>query len=114
MKAFEARSDADLINDCMWLLQKFLGKTLPRPTNMKRTRWISNRNFLAAYSYVSVEQERSKTSPKDLAMTLNTSSGKPSVLFAREATDVKFNSYTHGAIASGYRAATELITFLKT
>lgn len=112
-KAFEARSDTELIDDCMWLLEKFLAKKLPRPTSMKRTKWVSNRNFLGTYSFVSVEQERSKTSPRDLAASLKTSSGKPSVLFAGEATNEQFKSYTHGAIASGYRAATELIDFLK-
>jgi spermine oxidase len=111
LKQFEARSDTELIDDCMWLLEKFLAKKIPQPIEMKRNRWLSNKNFLGTYSYFSAELDLVDVSQKDLAETLKASDNKPKVLFAGEATDERFPGYTHGAIASGYRSAEELIHF---
>lgn len=106
---FEEISDSKLIDDCMWLLEKFLEKPLPRPIEMKRTQWLTNRNFLGSYSYLSIASEKAEATPNDLAQSLMNSHNKPIVFFAGEATHETYSSYSHGAILSGWRAADELI-----
>jgi spermine oxidase len=108
----EALNDTKLIDDSMWLLQKFLGKTLPRPKSMKRTRWMTSRNFLGSYSYPSMAAEANKVLPKTLGQSLTNIANKPVILFAGEATDELFSSYAHGAVASGWRAGNELAVYL--
>lgn len=113
MAAFEALSDEQLIEDSMWLLQKFLNKTLPAPKNMRRTKWLTNRNFLGTYGYFSMESEKSKATPMDLAEALVDDSHRPVVLFAGEATSFKRVGYTHGAMETGWRAAKEILGVYK-
>lgn len=113
VKDFEKVSDAALIDDVMWLLEKFLSKPLPRPTNMKRSRWLTSRNFLGSYSYLSMDSERTDSKPEDLAEPLLNADGQPKILFAGEATDKKHSSFSNGAVASGWRAADELLTFFR-
>lgn len=111
---FEGLNDTKLTDDCMWLLEKFLAKPLPRPIKMRRTSWMMSRNFLGSYSYLSMSSEKNKVSPKDLAQTLLNNQKEPKILFAGEATDYKFSSYSNGAVSSGWRAANELVNFFKT
>lgn len=111
---FEALNETKLTDDCMWLLNKFLVKSLPRPTKIRRTRWMMNRNFLGSYSYLSMAAEKNKSSPSDLAQSLLNIKNEPKILFAGEATDLKFSSYSHGAVSSGWRAANELVNHIKT
>lgn len=113
MPAFEALSDEQLIGDSMWLLQKFLNKTLPAPTNMRRTNWLTNRNFLGSYGYFSMESEKSQSTPMDLAEALVDDSQRPVIFFAGEATSFKYVGYTHGAMESGWRAAKEILGVYK-
>lgn len=108
---FEALSDAQLTDDFMWFLEKFIGKPLPRPSTLKRTHWMSNRNFLGSYSYLSMASEINELTPKDLAETLLNAQNEPKILFAGEATDETHSSYSHGAVSSGWRAAKELVKF---
>ena len=112
VREFENLSDTKIINDCMWLLRKFLNRNLPQPKSMNRTKWLTNRNFMGSYTYPSVDAERTKASSKDLARTLYNRADKPLVLFAGEATDETFPSFAHGAVSSGWRAANELVTYL--
>lgn len=95
----------------MWMLEKFLGKSLPRPVNVKKTSWLSNRNFLGAYSYLSMSTEKNKVTPADLGRSIS-AGRRPLILFAGEATDEKFSSYAHGAVASGWRAGDELAAYI--
>lgn len=111
MKTFETLSDEKLISDCLWLLEKFLHVDLPRLISMTRTNWLTNRNFLGSYSYLSMKTEREKVNPKDLAEPLCDSDSKPLILFAGEATHEKYSSYSHGAVESGWRAADELLKY---
>lgn len=113
LKDFEGLTDAQLIEDVMWLLEKFLEKPLPRPINLKRTRWMTNKNFLGSYSYLSMDSEKTESKPKDLAEPLFNTKGQLKILFAGEATDEKHSSYSHGAVASGWRAADNLLNNLK-
>ncbi|KAJ6636280.1 Peroxisomal N(1)-acetyl-spermine/spermidine oxidase [Pseudolycoriella hygida] len=112
LKRFEEISDAQLIDDCMWLLQKSLGRVLPRPINMKRSKWMTNKYFLGSYSFASMDtQAHNVLLAKDLAETMYGDSNKPLLLIAGEAT-VEFHSgYVHGAVESGLRAAAELLRY---
>lgn len=111
MKEFENLDDEKVIADCMWLLEKFLGKSLPKPINIRKTRWLTNKNFYGTYSYQSVDADRGGILPRHLAKSLLNAAYKPVVLFAGEATDDLFPSNAHGAVSSGWRAAEELIAF---
>jgi monoamine oxidase len=108
---FEKLEDEKVIRDCRWLLEKFLGMRVPRPINMKRTRWLTNSNFYGTYSYLSVDADKNEILPKHLAQSLLNAADKPVILFAGEATDDEFSSNAHGAVNSGWRAAKELIDF---
>lgn len=111
MEKFENLNDKKVIDDCHWLLEKFLAKSLPKPKNMKKTRWLTNDNFYGTYSYQSLAADLNGALPQHLAKTLRNSANKPEVLFAGEATDDKFPSNAHGAVASGWRAAKEVIDY---
>jgi monoamine oxidase len=108
---FESLSDATFIDDCMWMLEKFLNKTLPRPKSMVRTNWLTHKNFLGSYSYKSMEAMRRNITPAHLAQSLSNKIGKPELLFAGEATDLLFSSNAHGAVNSGFRVAREIIDY---
>lgn len=111
MKAFETMSDSQLIEDCMWLLQKFLAIPLPKPITMKRTKWLTNPNFLGSYSYHSMDATKFNVTSKDLGQTLYNLKQKPEILFAGEHTDELYSSNAHGAVNSGFKAANELIKY---
>lgn len=113
LKNFEELTDDKLIDDVMWVLEKFLAKALPRPINIQRTRWLTSNNFLGSYSYLSMDSERTESTPKDLAESLLDTQGHPKILFAGEATHEKHSSFSNGAVESGWKAADELLTFLK-
>lgn len=110
---FETMNDTKLIDDSMWLLETFLGKKLPRPKSMIRTRWMTSKNFLGSYSYFSMTAAANKVSPQTLSQSLLNVVKKPVIMFTGEATDDKFSSYAHGAVASGWRTGNELVVFLK-
>lgn len=109
IKQFEMAEDSKLIDDCMWLLEKFMKKSMKRPMNMKRSRWLTNENFLGSYSHPSLTSDTK--SIQNLAEPLFSTDDKLALLFAGEATDETFQGYVHGAMRSGWRAAQELIDY---
>lgn len=113
MREFENLSDQKIIDDCMWLLKKFLGKSLPQPTRMFRSKWLTNNNFLGTGSYFSVNSQKFNVTPHDLAEPIKWKSGKPIILFAGEATAEENTGTVHGAISSGWRAANEIAKYYK-
>lgn len=113
IKEFEALNDTKLIDDAMWLLETFTDKKLPRPKSMRRTRWMTSKNFLGSYSYFSMDAAANRVSPQTLSQSLFNVAMKPVILFTGEATDSKFSSYAHGAVASGSRTGNELVAYLK-
>jgi monoamine oxidase len=113
MRFFETLSDEILIDDCMWMLEKFLKKSLPQPIAMQRTKWLTSENFYGSYSYFSTKAGELNITSKDLATTLYNKELKPEVIFAGEHTDDLYSSNAHGAVRSGYQAANEVIEFYK-
>lgn len=113
MKQVENFDDAKVTNDVMWLLEKFMKKSLPRPTSIKRSRWLGNRNFLGTYSYPSMAAEQNNVSMKDLGQSLLSAEGKPEILFAGEATDELFYGTSNAAVRSGWKAASEIAAYLR-
>ncbi|KAG4076049.1 hypothetical protein HA402_011523 [Bradysia odoriphaga] len=102
IKQFEDISDQQLIDDCMWLLEKFLGRAQLRPIDMRRNRWMSKKYFLGTYSYGSmVTQTHNVEMGKDLGETLYSQDKKSILLIVGEATDEAHSGYVHGAVASG-------------
>jgi spermine oxidase len=112
LRKFEELSDEKLFDDCMWLLKKFLGREIPEPTAMARTKWLTNRNFLGTYSYLSMDSQKFHILPQNLSKSVEKDE-VPVILFAGEAADFKYPGFVHGAISSGWRAADELIDALK-
>lgn len=112
MKTFESLTDEKLSSDCVWVIEKFLRRNVPRPISMKRTRWLANKHFMGSYSYLTMNSELEKVNPKDLAEPLVNPDNKPVVLFAGEATHEKYSSLSHGAVESGWKAAIELEIYL--
>ncbi|XP_011305478.1 spermine oxidase [Fopius arisanus] len=102
-------------NQSLWLVNKFFGKSynLTEPTEMKRTHWNSNENFLGTYSWMSLDAQRNNATALDLAEPIMRSNDKPAVMFAGEATS-DFYSTVHGAISSGWREAERIIQVFET
>lgn len=114
MKQFEEINDIQLIDDCMWLLEKFLNKSLPRPQNMRRSHWLTNKYFLGSYSFPSMDtQEHNVAVGKDLGESIYNTDKKPVLLFAGEATNEKYSGYVHGAVESGWRVGNEIIDYYR-
>lgn len=111
IKEFETISDDKIMNDCMWLLQKFLKQKITKPKAMIRTKWGSNENFLGTYSYLSVESAKNGITCENLAESIKDENLKPILLFSGEATDSKYQGYVHGSINSGRRSAEEIIDY---
>lgn len=112
LQEFETYEDSKIIADCMWIIEKFLGKSVKQPINMARTRWLTNNDFLGSYAYP-MTQGGSNIS-KALGESILDDTGKPSLLFAGEATSEKYQGYVHGAIQTGWKVANELTDFYKT
>ncbi len=109
IREFETISDEKMLDDIMWMLERFLNRKLKRASKLIRTRWLTNKNFLGSYSYLGMGLQKNRLAPKDLAEPLRKRDGTPFIHFAGEATDIEYPSYVHGAIESGFRAAEEII-----
>ena len=109
MKEFETFPDSKILEDTMWLLEKFLGKKLKSPINMTRTRWLTDENFLGSYAYPSMLSD--ENSPVSLGKPVLKAQGNPVILFAGEATSKDHSGYVHGALESGRRVTQELIDY---
>lgn len=117
MSSFENFSDTKILEDCVWLLEKFLSRKLPAASLVNRTKWLTHDKFRGAYSYISYASETPDppVGPSDLAEPIEKDeSGRPFVHFAGEATNDVYPSYAHGAVLSGYRAAIEAMKISST
>ncbi|XP_070503813.1 spermine oxidase-like [Chironomus tepperi] len=113
MHEFETFSDEKIENDCIWLLEKFMKVRILRPIAMRRTRWLTRENFHGSYSYCSMTTAAKDVYPEDLKETVFNKNGKPTLLFAGEATSSKFQGYVHGALDTGKEAADKLIEYFE-
>ncbi|KAG5677755.1 hypothetical protein PVAND_007486 [Polypedilum vanderplanki] len=111
MREFETYSNDKIISDCMWMLEKFLKRSLPRPIAMRRTKWLTRENFLGSYTYLSMKSADENITSDDLATSIKSKNNKPVLLFSGEATHKRYQGYVHGALDSGKRAAQEIIDF---
>jgi monoamine oxidase len=113
LRHFGQNDTAKIANDCMWLLERTLRRTLPRPTNVYRSDWTNMRNFLGSYSFLSMDTARHQVLPEHLAEPVFNLQRKPVLFFAGEAVDPLFGGYANGAVTSGRRAADDIIAYSK-
>lgn len=114
-RAMEQLDDATVLKGCQFLFKKFLGNRMPwkTPVNFIRSSWYSNKHFRGSYSFRSITTDMLRTSAQELAHPLYDALGKPSVLFAGEATSDHYYSTVHGAVGAGWREANRLTEFYK-
>lgn len=112
LKDFDRISNEKIVDDVMWLLERVLGGSLSRPISVNRSTWVSQENFLGAYSYLSLDSVHNNVSPQNLAEPVLNGDGEPKLFFAGEATDT-FYSYANGAVSSGWRAGEEVLVNLQ-
>lgn len=108
--------DDSAIKEGIWyLFERFLKNTMlpTKPARVLPTRWYTNKHFRGSYSFRSLTTDLLKTSARDLAQPLVNSLGKPSLLFAGEATHDYFYSTVHGALESGFRESNRIIEYYR-
>lgn len=112
-REMERLDDKTIYDGCLWLFEKFLGRSMPwtKPTKVLNSSWYSNNHFRGSYSFRSLTTEMLKTSSTHLAHPLCDSLGKPTLLFAGEATSEHYYSTVHGAMEAGQREAQRLTDF---
>lgn len=99
--------DEEVISKCLFTLEKFLKKSLPKPKKLIRSKWAMHTYAQGAYTYVPVGG--SALDIETLSDPLPFHAAKPSLLFAGEATHMTYYSTTHGALLSGQREAERII-----
>ncbi len=111
----EKLGDKEVMDGCVFLFRKFLGNSMPwtAPVKMVRSNWFTNKHFRGSYSFRSVTTDLVKASASDLASPLLDSTGRPSLLFAGEATHDHYYSTVHGAVESGLREAERILDFYR-
>ncbi|KAJ8927282.1 hypothetical protein NQ314_020285, partial [Rhamnusium bicolor] len=112
----EKTPDKVIIDGCMYLFNKFLGRkySVVEPDSIIRSSWYNNPHFRGTYSYESVKGNTAGNKYLEkLAIPLKYEHGNPSVVFAGEATHPYYFSTVHGAIESGYREADRIISIYR-
>ncbi|XP_049295110.1 uncharacterized protein LOC125770013 [Anopheles funestus] len=66
----EALNDEQIVSDCVFILEKFTKKKVPKPVNYYCTRWNSNRYIRGSYSYTSVNCDHEHNFMSNLTETL--------------------------------------------
>jgi hypothetical protein len=103
----EKLSDEEVATACTNMLRKFLNDpSIPAPTKVLRSSWISNPLFRGSYTYLSSKSHGHDIC--DLAAPLP-NGGDPKLQFAGEATHGDYYSTIHGAYLSGVRESWRLI-----
>ncbi|XP_078033301.1 uncharacterized protein LOC144468047 isoform X2 [Augochlora pura] len=111
----EMLSDEEVSEGLRLLLKTFLSgtHTIPRFDKMIRSSWYTNEHFRGCYTFKSITTEKLNVEAKDLAFPILSADGKPSILFAGEATHDHYYSTVHGAVETGFREADRIIDFHK-
>ncbi|KAF2891582.1 hypothetical protein ILUMI_14591, partial [Ignelater luminosus] len=76
-------------------------------------KWYANPHFRGTYSFETVESRKEGISLEEILLEPLISNGKPTILFAGEATHPTHYSTVHGAIETGHREAQRIINFYK-
>ncbi|XP_031842850.1 uncharacterized protein LOC116431479 [Nomia melanderi] len=115
-KHLELVSDSDVSDGLQLLLETFLEKSynIPKFDQMLRSSWYTDEHFRGCYSFRSKTTEKLNVEAKDLAKPILAADGKPSILFAGEATHDHYYSTVHGAVETGFREADRIIDFHRT
>uniref|UniRef100_A0A182WDD8 Amine oxidase n=1 Tax=Anopheles minimus TaxID=112268 RepID=A0A182WDD8_9DIPT len=66
----EALNDEQIVSDCVFILEKFTKKKVPKPVNYYCTRWNFNRYIRGSYSYTSVNCDHEQNFMSNLTETL--------------------------------------------
>lgn len=112
-REMEKLDDATVLKGCLTLFEKFLGNRVKwtKPKAILKSNWYSNKHFRGSYSFRSIATDMLRTSARDLAHPLLDALGKPTLLFAGEATSDHYYSTVHGAVEAGQREAKRLTHF---
>ncbi|XP_067647273.1 spermine oxidase-like [Eurosta solidaginis] len=110
----ETLPEAEVLAALLWLFKKFFTFQVPAPLNFLRTRWYTNPSFRGSYTFRTMYAEELRAGSWDLASPLaDEKNGKPSLLFAGEATHTHYYSTVHGAVESGWREAERLTEYYR-
>lgn len=121
----EKISDLDIVDDCIAILEKFTGRTIPKPIKYQCSRWQSNTFVRGAYAYPSTKLDKNGTTKEYLLRPIKLCdfnlksddsqilSDCPIVLFAGEAYHPKYFSTAHGAFQTGIEQANKILEYLK-
>lgn len=110
-RQMELLSDEEIQKGVMYVFNEFIGGRInyTTPNRIMPSRWDSNPHFRGSYTSRSVETDLNNAFAFDMSLPMNSTSGRPAVLFAGESSHPKFYSAVHGAIETGYREAQRLI-----
>ncbi|KAJ3638720.1 hypothetical protein MTP99_002063 [Tenebrio molitor] len=112
LQEIEKLSDETMKMGIKYVVNKFLGKTynVTEITEIVKSTWTINENFLGAISYVKRgTYKRGESIQGKLAEPVTNAAGKPKLLFAGEATHSTHYGLVHGAIETGHREAQRII-----
>lgn len=108
----ETKSDEEILEQLNILIPKVVekddGAPITLPIRMIRTNWSSQPNFRGSYSNRGISATIAGVTNKDLATPVNIN-GKNVIFFAGEATNENHFSTVHGAVETGFRAASEIM-----
>lgn len=101
----EAMSDDEVISDIMDHLKSIYGNKIPDPTNMVRTKWVSNEHTYGSYSFAS--NGTRSTEFEEFEKPIDNK-----LFFAGEHTSRDYRGTVHGAYLSGVREAEKIVGLL--
>lgn len=108
----ETKSDEEVLKHLNILIPKVVEKdneaSITLPIRMLRTNWASQPNFRGSYSNRGIPATNAGVTNKDLATPIKVN-GKNVLFFAGEATNDQHFSTVHGAVETGFRAASEIM-----
>ncbi|KAB0800703.1 hypothetical protein PPYR_06442 [Photinus pyralis] len=110
--AMEELSEADVGKHCTELLEMILNKSVPNPSKVIRTKWMSSPWIRGGYCHITPQCDKTKTGPLTLSEPVFVGD-VPRILLAGEACNAKHFSTTHGAFESGQIQAQRILDYLK-
>lgn len=110
----ETASDEEVADGITRVLRQFTGdSTLPYPTTVLRSKWITDPYFCGSYSYMALNSNVGHQCDLSSPLPGPCEPCDPILLFAGEATCVGHYSTVHGARLSGIREAERIIQLTK-